>query len=128
MKKERRKYARFKCSIKCNMNYYEGDPDLMDDITQMRPLRIRGFVLDISKGGLLVTSNVSVAVSMPIHLAFMTGKIKNERFGKIIRTGLLKDNPSEIAQRIAARFKGLESYYIAIEFDDIMSNLSERDL
>ena len=128
MKKERRKYARFKCAIKCNMNYYEGDPGLMDDVTKMRPIRIRGSVLDISRGGALATSAINVAIAMPIHLTFMIGKVKNERFGKIVRTGLLRDNPSEVAQKIVAGFKGVESYYIAIEFDDVMTNLSERDL
>ncbi|MCL1911080.1 MAG: hypothetical protein FWG13_02610 [Leptospirales bacterium] len=125
---EKRKFARFKCAIKCNMDYYEGDPDLIGDVADMPSIRIRGSMLDISRGGVLVTSNVSVAVTMPMHLAFMIGKEKNERFGKIVRTGLLRDNPSEVARKIAVGFKGRESYYIAIEFDDIMHSLSEHDL
>jgi len=128
MEKEKRKYTRFKCAIKCNMDYYESDPDLMDDVSGLRPVRIRGSLLDISRGGALAASNVNVSIDMPIHLAFMIEKKKNERFGKIVRTGLLKDNPSEVARRIAAGFKGTESYYIAVEFDDIMPNFSERDL
>ena len=128
MEKERRKYTRFKCAIKSNMDYYEGDPSLIDDVSKMPSIRIRGSVLDISRGGVLVTSNVNVAVAMPMHLAFMVGKAKNERFGRIVRTGLLRDNPSEVARKIADGFKGLESYYIAVEFDDIMPNFSEHDL
>jgi hypothetical protein len=108
------------------MDYYEGDPDSMD-ITKTRPAKLRGSILDISKGGTLIISNMAVAVRMPVHLTFMLKKEKHERSGKIIRTGLLNDNPSEVAMKIAG-LGNKENYYIAVEFDDIITNLSEHDI
>ena len=113
---EKRRFPRHKCVIKTKFNYYEGDPDEINfDISV--PLKGKGTICDISQGGLLIVSKVRVAVGMPALINFKTKKKKNSVYGRIIRTGILANNPSEVAQKLASCEKYGDSY-IAIEFKE----------
>ncbi|HEY1405694.1 MAG TPA: hypothetical protein VF857_03705, partial [Spirochaetota bacterium] len=57
-------------------------------------------------------------------------RTKSEMFalsGTIVRTGLIKNNPSDIAQKY--KFHGLRhENYIAVQFKTLLENLDETDL
>ena len=112
---EKRKYPRHKCKIPVSFEFYEGNPDEIDD-QSLVPLKGKGHIIDISKVGAFVVSNSRVNVNMPIILHFTKDKKIFSADGTIIRTGLLKNNPSDIAQQLPkTRAKG--DSYIAVKFD-----------
>ncbi|MCP4135741.1 MAG: PilZ domain-containing protein [bacterium] len=123
---EKRKFHRYSCKIKSEFDYYEGNPDEIDlDISV--PQKGTGLILDISCGGLFLVTDEKVSINMPIRIRFKTKKEPFNILGKIVRTGLLKNNPSEIAQRFA-HFSVKGDSYIAIEFDEAIASLSEQEL
>jgi hypothetical protein len=113
---EKRRFPRFSCKVKSKFNYYEGTPDEIDyEITV--PGKGKGVICDISQGGALVITSTRVAVGVPALLNF---KIKRNKFAvhaSIVRTGLLKHNPTEVAQRMA-RFNSFGDSYMAVEFKE----------
>lgn len=112
---EKRKFKRYKCKIPVKFNYYEGTPNEVD-IQSSTPIKGKGYILDISKGGVFIVSNSRVNVEIPIQLKFKKDKKHYSTEGIIVRTGFLKDNPSEIATRLSnVRAKG--NTYIAIKFN-----------
>ena len=113
---EKRQHAR--CGY---LEYYEGDPETLD-ITLIAPIEGRGVILDISRGGLLIATNLNVSVGMPVRVSFIFRKKPIEQLGKILRTGRLQDNPADIAQQYL-NFKGHEDNYIAIQFDDLLAEI-----
>ena len=123
---ENRKFNRYGCQIKAECNYYEGDPETIDvDISV--PIKSKGTILDISGGGLFLVSNEKVSVNMPMNIKFKTKKNNYEKMGKIVRTGLLVNNPSEAAQKFSG-FSTKGDSYIALEFDDPIEDFSQEDL
>jgi hypothetical protein len=123
---EKRKYQRYACKLKAKYDYYEGNPDDMD-IATITPIKGDGYILDISQGGLFIITNERVAIGMPIRINFKTKKEDHSIMGKIIRTGLLKNNPSEVALKFA-RFSAKGDAYIAIEFDETIPEISDKDI
>jgi len=123
---EQRKYPRYSCNIKVNFEFFEGDPETIDTETAA-PSPGDGFILDMSKGGLFIVSNTRVGINQPIRLEFSTKTEKYHLEGTIVRTGLLKHNPSEVARRFAKK-KVKGDSYIAIEFTTPLDELSEKDL
>ena len=122
---EKRKYNRYRCKIKAKFNYYVGDPDEIDyDITV--PSNGTGTICDISQGGIFIISRERVTVGMPAQIFFKIKKNKHSVLGKIIRTGLLKNNPSEVAQMFA-RLNASGDSYIVIEFKEPIQ-LSQSEL
>src|SRR4030042_4374610 len=97
---EKRQYPRQACDFKVNFKYFEGDPNEIK-IESAKFVSGKGIIMDISKGGVFIVSNSRVSVNMPISLAFSSKSNKYSINGSIVRTGLLKNNPSEIAQRFA---------------------------
>lgn len=113
---EKRRFPRYKCIIKTKFNFYEGNPDEVNfDISV--PSKGKGTICDISQGGLLIVTSDRVSVGMPTLINFKTKKKKNAVYGRIVRTGILANNPSEVAQKLAAYTKYGDSY-IAIEFKE----------
>ena len=84
-------------------------------------------MLDLSRGGAFIVTDTRVAINMPVRLRFQTKTAKYEVPGTIIRTGLLKNNPSEIAQKYAA-VKVKEDAYIAIQFTELIEEIDETVL
>lgn len=113
---EKRRFPRFSCKIKTRFNFYEGNPDDIDyDITV--PSKGKGLICDISQGGALLVTKERVSVGVPTLMNFKTKKNKHAVHGRIVRTGLLKNNPTEVAQKMA-RFISHGDSYIAIEFKE----------
>ncbi len=122
---EKRRFPRYKCTIKAKFNFYEGDPDEINfDISI--PRKGKGTLCDISRVGLLIITTVRVSVGMPAMVKFKTKKKKNSVYGRIVRTGVLANNPSEVAQKMAACSRFGDSY-VAIEITDPM-DLNAEDL
>lgn len=112
---DKRKYPRQRCNIQVKFKFYEGNPDDIN-INDAAALKGKGVIMDISKGGAFVVSTSRVSIDMPINLNFKMQKNDFEIQGIIVRTGLIKNNPSEVAQRWAdEKVKG--DTYIAIMFD-----------
>jgi len=123
---EKRKFKRFQCHLKVDFDYFEGNPDEIDVETTV-PVKAEGRMLDISKGGAFIVSNTRVAINMPVRLKFETKSRKHEIMAQIVRTGLLKNNPSEVAQKYSA-VKVKEDAYIALQFDSPLEDISESEL
>jgi len=113
---DKRKFKRYTCSIKTKFDYYIGNPDEIDINTGI-PQKGKGVVIDISCGGVFIASNSRVPAGMPVILYFTLNKKKTTIMGSIVRTGLLQNNPSEIAKKFAI-FSSKGDSYIAVEFTD----------
>ena len=112
--------------MKVRFRYYEGDPDTIDPESSDSK-NCKGLILDISKGGLFIATDTRVSVNLPVTCEFRT---KKERFnipGTIVRTGLIENNPSEIARKY--RDRGLTSdCYVAVQFRSDFESFDETDL
>jgi hypothetical protein len=123
---EKRKFARYSCRLKVKFDYYPGDPETIDpekDVSR----RGKGHILDISRGGVFVITDERVSVGSPVKLSFVTKKNKHQVRGAIVRVGLLKNNPSEVAQKFA-RHASLGDSYMAVEFSDPLMSVYEDEL
>ena len=117
---DKRKYTRYSCSIKTEFNFYEGNPDEIDTDTEISR-KGKGVIIDISCGGVFIISNSRVSPGLPIILKFQVKKEKLAVNGRIVRTGLLKNNPSEVARKFS-KFSSKGNNYIAVEFDKPLEN------
>ena len=113
---DKRRYTRYTCSIKSKFYYYVGNPDEID-INIDLPQKGKGLIIDISPGGVFIASNTKVPVGMPVILKFSFNKQKMDIQGNIVRTGLLKNNPTEIARKFSI-FSSKGDSYIAVEFTE----------
>lgn len=123
---EKRRYQRLSCTIKLDFEYYDGDPDEIDTETTI-PIKGKGVILDISIGGLFFVSNSRVGINVPVNLKFSTKRQSYNIRGTVIRTGLLKNNPSEVAMRFA-NTKAKGDSYIAVEFNTLIDGLSAGEI
>lgn len=113
---EKRRFPRFTCKLKTKFNFYEGNPEEIDyEITV--PSKGKGVICDISQGGALMITSSRVGAGVPTMLEFKTKKSKLAVHGRIVRTGILKHNPTEVAQKMA-KFASFGDAYIAIEFKE----------
>jgi PilZ domain. len=113
---EKRKFPRFQCKLKTKFNFHEGNPEEID-YEIMVPTKGKGVICDISQGGALLITSGRVSVGVPALLSFKTKKNKHAVHGHIVRTGMLRNNPTEVAQRMA-KFSSLGDSYIAVEFKE----------
>lgn len=117
-----RKYPRYSCKIPVSFEYHEGDPDTID-LEKDIPEKGKGTIMDWSRGGVLIVTKSRVSVGMPIKLNFKVKRKKNKLFGIIVRTGLIMNNPSEVAKRIKnEKVKG--DAYIGIKFDELIDDIN----
>ncbi|MCU0847251.1 MAG: PilZ domain-containing protein [Spirochaetes bacterium] len=122
---DKRRYPRYACKIKVKFDYYEGNPDNIDiDISV--PHKAKGRILDISRVGVFMVSNQRVAVNMPVRIFFSTKKQKYSIQGRIVRTGRLENNPTELAKKFL-KFSSKGEIYIAVEFNEQI-DISENDI
>ncbi len=117
---DKRKHTRYSCSIKADFEFFEGDPDTIDVETQVSE-KGKGLIIDISCGGVFLISNSRVSPGLPIIMKFVLNKEKMMINGRIVRTGLLKNNPTEVAQKFS-KFASKGDNYIAVEFDTPLNN------
>ncbi|TFH42379.1 MAG: hypothetical protein E4G96_03580 [Chrysiogenales bacterium] len=122
---EKRRYPRYPSKIKTKFSYYSGNPDEIDyDISV--PLKGKGVICDISRGGVLIITGERVSVGVPALMNFKVGKTKRAVHGHIVRTGLLANNPTEVARRMAG-FTTHGDAYVAVEFKEPIE-ISRDDL
>ena len=117
---DKRRYARRTCSIKSSFYYYVGNPEEVD-INTDAPRKGKGIIVDIGRGGAYMTSNTRVPAGMPIVLNLPLKKQKMNVIGSIVRTGLVQNNPSDIARKISILSSILSTEgdsYIAVEFNE----------
>jgi hypothetical protein len=123
---EKRQYPRHSCHMKVRFSYYEGDPDTIDIRTAV-PKKGKGLILDISRGGLFIASDVRVNINVPIEVEFKTKTSLFSMMGSIVRTGMIRNNPSESVKKYAD-MKLSEKSYIAVQFTKPLDFLDEEDL
>ena len=123
---EKRKFERFGCKIKTKFEFYEGNPDLYDPSLSSYT-KSKGMIFDISQGGLFIVTDERVTVAMPIIVNFPIKNKKLQINAKIVRTGLLKNNPSEIALKFK-KYSSFGDAYIAIEFNEPLDSLRSDDI
>jgi hypothetical protein len=120
---EKRQFPRYTCNLSVKFDFYEGNPD-EPKIESLKPVKGKGTIIDISKGGVFVVSNSRVNIDMPINISFSSSGKKNNLNGIIVRTGLMKNNPSEIVQKYAGqKIKG--DAYIAVKFNSQLENVPQ---
>ncbi|TAL30961.1 MAG: PilZ domain-containing protein [Spirochaetes bacterium] len=119
---EKRKFERHQCFVKIEFEYWEGNPETID-VELSVPMHGKGAMLDISKGGAFVVTNERLGINMPVRLKVTEGKNRHLLKGSVVRTGLLKNNPSEVAMKYAA-VKVKEDAYLAIQFDEVHEEIS----
>lgn len=118
---EKRQFPRHMCKISVSFGFYEGNPDELNIETET-PVKGKGTIMDISKSGAYIISNSRVNINMPIKINFSSKGNKNNIDGIIVRTGMIQNNPSEIAQRyVDQKIKG--DAYIAVKFDELLENI-----
>jgi hypothetical protein len=118
---EKREFTRYSCNLPVKFIYFEGNPDEFEIETAKRE-KGKGVIVDISQGGVFIISNSRVNMNLPINLKFVLKKDKFDINGIIVRTGLIKNNPSEVAQKYAEKkLKG--DAYIAVKFDSILTDI-----
>ena len=123
---DKRKYERFASSIKTKFDYYVGNPDEID-INVSIPKKGKGVIIDISCGGVFIASDARVPAGMPVILYFTLNKQKMNIQGRIARTGLLQNNPSEVAKKFAM-FSSKGDSYIAVEFTNPIEEFDSTKL
>jgi len=123
---DKRKYPRYSCKIKAEIEIYEGTPEDID-VAQTVPVIGKGYILDISKGGFFLISNERVSVRSTIKAKYKMKKTAATSAGKVVRTGLLANNPSELASKFA-EFSSRGDSYIAVELDKPLDDLTEKDI
>ena len=123
---EKRIFPRFSCQMKVRFRFHEGDPDIVN--TETSPSRKgKGIVLDISRGGVFIATDTRVSINIPITMNFRT---KRETFtitGTIVRTGRMKDNPSEVAMKYS-HLRIRRDAYIAVQFIHPIENFDETEI
>ncbi|MBN1533281.1 MAG: PilZ domain-containing protein [Spirochaetes bacterium] len=123
---EKRRFPRYDCKIKIHFEFYEGDPDESEQEISL-PVKGKGVIYDISQCGLFIITNDRVGVNQTIRLIFNTKKHKYELPARVVRTGLIKNNPSEIAQRLINHVKKGDSY-LACEFESPLAEFSPDEV
>lgn len=123
---EKRKFPRYTCKIKASYEYYEGNPEEIDTSITIAQ-KGGGFILDISCGGIFIVTNDRIPVGIPIKISFSTKHNSYNLTGHIVRTGLFKHNPSEIAQKYE-QFSSKGDSYLAVEFDAPLETINTKEL
>ncbi len=80
--------------MKVHFDYFDGDPDTIDT-TRDKSRSGKGHILDISRGGIFIATNNRVSVNMPVRVEFRTASRKLKLEGTVVRTGLMRNNPSK---------------------------------
>lgn len=123
---EKRKFQRYACKFKAKFSYFEGDPDNID-IRTAKAVKCKGSILDISRGGIFISTNFSAGINRPVIVNFKTSRRTYSRLGSIVRTGLIDNNPAEVLHKFKD-IKIRENSYIAVEFDQPIDDFREDDI
>ena len=123
---EKRKHIRYKCKIKAKFKYFEID-DEENSLEKAKTEKGKGTILDISQNGLLIVTNSTLSINIPVIINFKAKKESYEVRGRIVRTGFLENNPSEIARKFL-NFSGSADVYIAVQLEELIEQFKDGDL
>ncbi len=80
---EKRQFPRYECNISVKFAFYEGNPEELK-MESLKPVKGKGTIIDISKGGAFIVCNSRVNINMPINLFFSASDKKNILNGIIV--------------------------------------------
>ena len=123
---DKRQFRRYQCRLKAKFFYYDGELNSEKD-TDIKTQKCAGHILDISRGGIFISTNENLGINRHVRLMFKTNNQIFDETGTIVRTGLIKNNPSEIL----VKFENLsisEKSYIAIQFDKTLGEIDYYDV
>jgi len=120
---EKRQFERYGCNIRVEFDYFEGNPDEPDAVDAL-PVKGKGIMLDISKGGAFIVTSSRVSINMPMNIHFTANKQNRTVESMIVRTGLLKNNPADVVRKYSS-LKIREDAYIAIKFKSLLEDAAE---
>ncbi len=123
---EKRKYQRYNCKLKCRFEYFDDNTEIVDTRT-VKGKSGKARVLDISRGGIFISTNTSVSINRPIIVSYITNKKSYTLIGNIVRTGLIENNPAEVLNKFKA-LKIKEKIYIAVEFQKPVDEFTEGEI
>jgi hypothetical protein len=123
---EKRKHVRYKCRIKAQFKYFETNED-ENSLEKTQIGKGKGTILDISQNGLLIATNSKISINIPVIITFKIKKDAHEVKGRVVRTGFLENNPSEIAKKFS-NFAVSADIYIAVQFDELIEQFKDGDL
>ena len=113
---DKRKYPRYNSNISVRFSYHMGNYEGIDE-ENSKFVKGKGRIMDWSRGGVFIVTNSRININVPINLRFKLNRQKINVSGIIVRTGVIKNNPSESAQRLKGR-KVKGDAYVAVKFDD----------
>jgi hypothetical protein len=116
--KEKRRHPRFDCKIKASYKYFEGPPDESDP-KKLKSKNGKGIIRDISRSGFFLVTKKSVTIGHVISINFKAWGKKHVMVGRIVRTGLIMNNPTDEAIKLEKYIKDGD-IYIGIELSDLI--------
>ena len=118
---DNRKHERHKCKISAEFKYWEGAPGEVD-IESDPGEAGTGWIVDWSKSGLLLITDKSMSINIPIKMKFRNEGKYFALDGHIVRIGLAKDNPSVMDQLTDdEEIKG--KFFVGINFNELIDDL-----
>ena len=122
---EKRKNVRQKCNIKAQFKYFEmaGEKifSLKEAKEKTKAKKGKGTILDISQSGLAIITNSRLTINTPLVVIFKMKRRAHEIAGRVVRTGFLQNNPSEIAKKFL-NFSSSADIYIAVQFEKLFQD------
>lgn len=122
---EKRKFPRFACLLKVRFSHAQEVPETEDDTVKYH--KSAGRILDISRGGIFIATKAKCGLNVPVTVTFKTEKKVYICLGSIVRTGLLRNNPSDSVKKYK-KLNIREDGYIAVQFDTPLNDLDVNDL
>lgn len=120
---EKRRHPRFPCLLKVKFTIFNDG----NQTSPEKPIRSKGRILDISKGGVFIASKLKTNINIPVSLRFRTRNKLIEIDGTIVRTGLIHNNPSDELKKID-KLTIKEEAYLAIEFTSPLAEFDSAEL
>ena len=124
---EKRKHARHQCNLRAKFRYFEIDDDKVYFLDEEEGKKGKGTILDISRSGLLITTNSKLSINIPLIVTFKFKRDAHKIKGRVVRTGFWENNPSEIAKKFLS-FSNSADIYIAVQFEQLIDQFEDGDL
>ena len=129
-----RKHPRYSCEIKTKFEYYEGDT-FENDFDDIKPVKGKGLILDISKSGLFFVRDISV--SKKFYTEILGQKIELDA-GRYVafENGLgfwegkyaLETIYSAPKEMETYGLKNCEIYFEVVDLDGLYKHLKQKDV
>ncbi len=122
---EKRQFPRYYCRLKTRAEIVHRIKT--ENFVSEKKEKLKGWILDISRGGVFIVSDASASINRVITISFKTNNMTFDKKGIVVRTGLMNDNPVEVLDKFKnAKLK--EKYYLAVQFDEAIQDIDEDDI